>query len=133
MRGKRGHVPYFELDQFVGPRYLVTVHGPINPAAEPDVALRETSEVLARIETGRLHPATSYELACAIVSAMTRHHEVYVESATNEVWKLEQQVTGWGIEDPEAFLNELFRTRHGLLAVRTMGVISGVTRRRGEP
>ena len=72
-----------------------------------------------------MHPATSYELSYAIVSAMTRHHEAYVESATSEVWKLEQQVTGGEIDDPEEFLNELFRTRHGLLAVRTMGVLSG--------
>ncbi len=29
-RGERGHVHYVELDQFIGPNYLVTVHGPIN-------------------------------------------------------------------------------------------------------
>ncbi len=34
-RGKRGHVHYIELDQFIGKRYLVTVHGPINPAVDP--------------------------------------------------------------------------------------------------
>ncbi|MFZ1116528.1 MAG: hypothetical protein WAN44_11965, partial [Propionibacteriaceae bacterium] len=34
-RGKHGHVHYIELDQFVGLRYLVTVHGPINPAVHP--------------------------------------------------------------------------------------------------
>jgi hypothetical protein len=33
-RGKHGHVHYIELDQFVGLRYLVTVHGPINPAGQ---------------------------------------------------------------------------------------------------
>ena len=26
---------YVELDQFVGPNYLVTVHGPLNPAVDP--------------------------------------------------------------------------------------------------
>jgi magnesium/cobalt transport protein CorA len=124
-RGKRGHVHYIELDQFVGPRYLVTVHGPLNPAVKPEVALREVREVLTRIEAGRLRPATSFELSYAIVSAMTRRHEAYVESMTSEVWQLEQQVTGGEIDDPEEFLNELFRARHGLLAVRTMGVLSG--------
>ena len=123
-RGKRGHVHYIELDQFVGSGYLVTVHGPLNPAVRPEVALRDTREVLARIEAGRLHPATAYELSYAIVSAMTRNHEAYVESVTSQVWALEQQVTGGEIDDPEEFLNELFRTRHGLLAVRTMGVLS---------
>ena len=33
--GAGGHVHYVELDQFIGPRYLVTVHGPVNPAVSP--------------------------------------------------------------------------------------------------
>ena len=33
--GQRGHVHYVELDQFIGRNYLVTVHGPLNPAVEP--------------------------------------------------------------------------------------------------
>jgi Mg2+ and Co2+ transporter CorA len=41
------------------------------------------------------------------------------------VWQLEQRVTGGQIGDPEEFINELFRARHGLLAVRTMGALSG--------
>ena len=52
-RGKHGHVHYIELDQFISVRYLVTVHGPINPAVHPDVALRETGAVLERIQAGR--------------------------------------------------------------------------------
>jgi Mg2+ and Co2+ transporter CorA len=35
--GKGGHVHYVELDQFVGQNYLVTVHGPLNPAVAPEV------------------------------------------------------------------------------------------------
>jgi Mg2+ and Co2+ transporter CorA len=37
--GRRGHVHYVELDQFIGRNYLVTVHGPLNPAVDPEVAL----------------------------------------------------------------------------------------------
>jgi hypothetical protein len=33
--GQRGHVHYVELDQFIGRNYLVTVHGPLNPAVNP--------------------------------------------------------------------------------------------------
>src|SRR3954469_1570376 len=33
--GKRSHVHYVELDQFIGRNYLVTVHGPLNPAVSP--------------------------------------------------------------------------------------------------
>src|SRR5207253_2017045 len=40
--GRRGHVHYVELDQFVGRHYLVTVHGPLNPAVDPEVALLDT-------------------------------------------------------------------------------------------
>jgi Mg2+ and Co2+ transporter CorA len=33
-RGKHGHVHYIELDQFIGVRYLVTVHGPLRPSTQ---------------------------------------------------------------------------------------------------
>jgi magnesium transporter len=123
-RGERGHVHYIELDQFIGRNYLVTVHGPINVAVDPAVALRETRAVLTRIEAGRLRPTTPWELSYAIVSALTRHQEHYIERMTTDVWQLEQRVTGGRVGDPEEFLNELFRARHGLLAVRTMGAVS---------
>ncbi|MEU7895776.1 magnesium transporter CorA family protein [Nonomuraea sp. NPDC049152] len=123
-RGKHGHVHFIELDQFIGHNYLVTVHGPINPAVEPGSALRETRAVLTRIEAGRLHPATPFELSYAIVSALIRNQENYLETVTSDVWRLEQRVTGGGVGEPEEFLNELFRARHGLLAVRTMGALS---------
>jgi magnesium transporter len=123
-RGDRGHVHYLELDQFIGPNYLVTVHGPTNPAVPAAAACRETHAVLDRIEKGRLRPAGPAELSHAIVAALTRNQEEYVEQATADVWRLEQQVTGGQVDDPEAFLNQLFRARHGLLAVRTMGALS---------
>jgi magnesium transporter len=124
-RGKRGHVHYIELDQFIGRRYLVTVHGPINPAVHPDVALRETRAVLERIQAGRLLPSTPFQLSHAIVSVLTREQENFVETLTTDVWQLEQQLTGGNIGDPEAYLDELFQARHGLLAVRTMGAQGG--------
>jgi len=123
-QGKRGHVHYIELDQFVGPNYVVTVHGPLNPAVDPQVALRETRAVLRRIEAGRLKPSTPFELSYAIVSALARTQEAYVETLTSDVWRLEQQVTGGDIDDPQEFIKEMFQARHGLLAVRTMGAHS---------
>jgi magnesium transporter len=98
-RGQRGHVHYIELDQIIGRNYLVTVHGPINPAVDPAVALRETRAVQARIESGRFRPKSAFELSHAIVSALTRN--------------------------PEGFINDMFRARHGLLAVRTMAGLGG--------
>lgn len=64
-----------------------------------------------------------FELSHAIVSAMTRVQDEFVETMTKDVWHLEQQVTGGDVSDPEEFLTELFQTRHGLLAVRTMAAL----------
>jgi Mg2+ and Co2+ transporter CorA len=121
--GKGGHVHYIELDQFVGPRYLVTVHGPVNPAVPPEAALRETRAVLRRIEAGRLRPTSPFELSYAIVSALAQGQEAFVETVTREVWPLEQRVTSGHLGDPEEFLEELFRTRHALLAVSNMAML----------
>jgi Mg2+ and Co2+ transporter CorA len=123
-RGKGGHVHYIELDQFIGPGYLVTVHGPLNPAVNPDVALRETGVALNRLQAGRLHPTSSFELSYAIVSAMARQQEDFVATIAGEVGLLEQRVMASDVSDPERFLEELFRARHGLIAVRTMAALS---------
>jgi magnesium transporter len=122
--GASGHVHYVELDQVIGARYLVTVHGPVNPAVEPDVVLRHTRAVLRRITSGKTRPRTAFELSYAITTSITRHMEAFIEHLTNDVWRLEQQVTANHDGDPEQFLEELFRARHGLLAVRTMAVVS---------
>ena len=122
--GKGGHVHHLELDQFVGPGYLVTVHGPLDPEVIPELAFRETSAVRKRIEAGRFRPSRSFELSHAIVSAMTRHQEEFLGILALEVGLLEQRVIDEEKEDPEEFLEELFRARHGLIAVRTMAALS---------
>ena len=121
--GTGGHVHYVELDQFIGPRYLVTVHGPVNPAVTPEAAERETRAVLGRIEAGRLRPRSTFELSYAIVSALVEGQEAFVETVTRQVWPLEQRVTSGQLGDPEQFLEELFRTRHALLAVSNMSTL----------
>ena len=54
--GTAGHVHLLELDQIIGERFLVTVHGPLNPAVDPAEALVETEGVLQRIREGRFRP-----------------------------------------------------------------------------
>ena len=120
MRGERGHVHYIELDQFVGQRLLVTVHGPTNPAVPSWVPLRDTEAVWERICEGRWVPATAMELSRAIVSAMTREMEYCLEDITTDVWGLERRVTAGELGDPESFLELLFQARHALLAVANM-------------
>jgi magnesium transporter len=123
-RGRGSTVHYVELDQFVGPAFLVTVHGPLNPAVPPDIALRETRAVLRRLESGRLRPSTSFELSYAIVTALARHQEAFVSTLAQEGGLLEERLMADEIADPEQFLEELFRSRHELLAVRTMATLS---------
>lgn len=118
--GRSGHVHFVELDQFVGARYLVTVHGPANENVQSERILRETEAVRAKIEAGRFLPSSPYELSHAIVSAIARHMERFLESATEEVWRLEKAVNAGEEGDPEEFLEDMFRARHQLLAVRTM-------------
>jgi magnesium transporter len=123
-RGRGGTVHYVELDQFIGPGFLVTVHGPLDPALASEVALRESRAVRQRVESGRLRPSTSFELSYAIVSAVARHQESFVATLAQEAGLLEQRLMGDEIDDPEQFLEELFRARHELLVVRTMATLS---------
>jgi Mg2+ and Co2+ transporter CorA len=121
--GTGGHVHYVELDQFIGPRYLVTVHGPLNPAVTEETALRQTRGVLRRVEAGRLRPRSAFELSYAIVSSLAQSQEAFVETVTRQVWPLEQRVTSGHVGDPEEFLEDLFGTRHALLAVSNMATL----------
>src|SRR3954464_4381134 len=74
-RGPSGHVHYLELDQIIGDRYVVTVHGPINPSLSLEVALRETDSVRRRLESGRLQVGSPYELSYVISSALMHRLE----------------------------------------------------------
>jgi Mg2+ and Co2+ transporter CorA len=122
--GAGGHVHYVELDQFVGPRYVVTVHGPVNPAVDPAAARVETEAIAVRIDAGRFRPASGPELSTAVVSALTGRLRDHLSARTTEVWRFEQQVTAGQLGDVEQFLDGMFRVRHGLLTVRTMASLS---------
>jgi Mg2+ and Co2+ transporter CorA len=123
-KGERGHVHFLELTLIVGANYLISVHGPVNPAVRPGAAQRETQAVLRRMNEGRLRPTSPVALAHGIVSALAGNQEQYIEAATGDAWELEQRLTGGQVGDPEGFLDDLFRVRHGLLAVRTMAALS---------
>jgi magnesium transporter len=122
--GRSGHVHYIELDQFVGSNYLITVHGPLNPAVDPVVATVEVQSLLHRLESARLRPKASFDLSHALVSALTGRLRSYTAHLTQDVWALEQRVTAGHLGDAEKFLEEMFRTRHGLLTVQTMAALS---------
>jgi len=128
--GSGGHVHYIELDQFVGPNYLVTVHGPLNPVVNPDVAFLDTRQVLHRIERGEIHPHSPLELSYSIGSALVRREIDLVAALARESGRLEQRVTDQDHDDdPEALLEDLFEVGHQLLAIRTMATHSAETYR----
>ena len=122
--GQRGHVHFVELDQFVGPNWVLTVHGPMNTAVALDSAYVETSTVARRLDRGTLRPTRACELSSALVNAVADRMRDYLVRLTQDVWRLERQVTGGHVGDTEQFLEELFGVRHGLLAVHTMAVSS---------
>lgn len=122
--GAAGHVHYVELDQFIGPNFLVTTHGPVNPAVPAEAMTVETQSLIHRLESGRLRPAASHELSHGLVSSLTGRLRSFIATLTQAVWALEQRVTSGHLGDAEAFLEEMFQTRHGLLVVETMSSLS---------
>ncbi len=128
--GQAGHVHYLELDQFIGERFLITVHGPLNPVVPVETALRETREVVARMEAGRLRPTSPFGLTYAIVSAIVRKEAYLTAELARSVGLLEQRVMAAATTEPQTFLTELFTARHELLTIKTMAAQGGEIYRR---
>jgi hypothetical protein len=91
--GLGGHVHYVELDQFIGVNYLVTVHGPLNPAVDPQISTIDTETVLRRIEQKHLQVSSPFELSRWIVSSLIRRELDLVANLAKESGRLEQRVT----------------------------------------
>jgi magnesium transporter len=129
--GTMGHVHYVELDQFLGRNYLVTVHGPLNPVVKPEVAFLDTGHVLHRLRNGNLRVHSPFELSSAIIGALTRREIELIAGLAQESGRLEQRVMLEEVtDDPEQFLEELFKVWYELLTIRTLAVHSTATYRR---
>jgi magnesium transporter len=120
LEGAAGHVHLLELDQIIGDRFLVTVHGPMNPVVDPAAALVETSGVLQRIRSGRFRPASPAEASYAITSAVARRQRAIVGLVAEKLPGLEQHVMQSQLKDPESLLERMFLIRHELITARTM-------------
>ncbi len=118
--GRAGHVHLLELDQIIGHHFLVTVHGPINPALDVSVALVETAAVLSRLESGRFHPKTPAELSYAVTSAVARRQRAAISEVSMKLPGLESEVMSSKLTDPEKLLETMFLFRHELITTRTM-------------
>jgi magnesium transporter len=122
--GQAGHVHLLELDQIVGQRYLVTVHGPINPVVDPAEAQLETRAVLRRAQSGRLLPRSGGELSYALGSAIARRQRAMIAEVAERLPELEGQVMSGDFREPESLLEQLFLIRHELITARTMAAQS---------
>ena len=124
LSGNAGHVHLLELDQIIGERFLVTVHGPLNPIVDPAEALAETRSVLNRIEAGRFSPGNPAELSYAVTSAVARRQRALVGVVAGKLPELEQQVMVSQLTEPEELLERMFLLRHELTTARTMAAQS---------
>jgi magnesium transporter len=115
-----GHAHLVELDQFIGQRYLITVHGPVNPLVPHSSVMEEVRETLQRMEAGRIWPATPTALSHALISLIALRERVLVQDVASRIAALERQVMEGSLSNPEGNLEEMFRVRHELLTVRTM-------------
>ena len=120
LAGEGGHVHVLELDEVIGERYLVTVHGPRNPVVPEEAATEETRAVRARVEAGRLMPAGPHDLAYAIGSAIARRQSAAVRQVASQLPALETAVMAADFRRPEELLERLFLLRHELSTARTM-------------
>jgi Mg2+ and Co2+ transporter CorA len=120
LRGAEGHVHLLELDVLLSERYLVTVHGPVNPAVPAEAPQREVASALRRIEAGRFRPVTPADLLQDLLAALGRHQSEAMSEITADVARLEQRVRDGDLRDPEPLMDEMFLLRHELQVVLTV-------------
>jgi Mg2+ and Co2+ transporter CorA len=123
-RDTHGRVHHVEIDQFVGPNWLLTVHGRMDSDVPLDAAYVETGAIARRLDGGRLRPERPGELSAAVVGVLINRLREFLTALTQESWQLEEEVTAGHAGDPEQFQEELFGVRHGLLAVLTIATLS---------
>jgi Mg2+ and Co2+ transporter CorA len=114
-----GEVDHRELNQFIGLRYLVTVHERPESMSLGDDVL-ETNTVFGRIAAGRAHPRSPSELSYAIVTRLAARMEALVSELATSAAALDRRVIQSRSGAPEAIVDEMFELRHALLAVETM-------------
>jgi len=122
--GTAGHVHLLELDIIMGRSFLVTLHGPLNPAVDPAEALRETESVLRRIKEGRFHATSPSRAVYAVGSAIARRQRALIGEVAEKLPGLELEVMGSRLNEPEELLEQMFLVRHELITTRTMAAQS---------
>jgi len=120
LRGTEGHVHLLECDIFLADGWILTVHGPLNPAVPSDAAGREVTSALRRIEQGRFRPSRPTDVLQDLLSGLGRHHAEVLGAVAADVAQLEQQVRDGDLRHPEPLMDTMFLLRHELQVVLTV-------------
>lgn len=122
--GRAGHVHLLELDQVVGRRWLVTVHGPINTSLDQAESYVDTAALLRRIREGRFRPGSPAEASYSLGTAIARRQRDVVSQVAEKLPGLEREVMAPSFRAPEELLDRMFLIRHELTTARTMAAQS---------
>jgi Mg2+ and Co2+ transporter CorA len=118
LRDGHDDIDLIELDQFVGPGFLVTVHGPLPAGVDPRPAFRDVAAVRASLHAGELRPRSPLELSSALVTALAAHQEEAVSILAGSADQLERRVRSAGPGDIEVLLDDLYTLRNRFLSLR---------------
>ena len=118
--GLIGHVHLLQIEFFIGPDYLVTLHGPYNPEVDPSAVGRDTTMARERLDSGRFLPPSPSALAHGILGALSREIRDDIGTIASRVAELERDVMTDDLRRPEELLEQMFLMRHELVTVRTM-------------
>jgi magnesium transporter len=120
-----GKVAIFQTAYFIHEgKFLVSVQLPTTGELAPELAWRETDAVRERLERGRFRPRSPAELAHAMVSSMAQRLEGSITHLAEQVTQIENSITRGSLREYERMLEDLFRVRHNLQAVRTIAATS---------
>ena len=118
--GAVGHVHLLQIEFFIGPDYLVTLHGPYNPEVDAAAVGRDTAMARDRLDAARFLPSSPSELAHGILGALAREIRDDIGTIAARVAELERHVMTDDLRSPENLLEQMFLLRHELVTVRTM-------------
>jgi Mg2+ and Co2+ transporter CorA len=109
-----GHL--LELDEFIGPNYLVTVHAAAFGVADESV-FKELDAVLNGIRRGSYHPASAVDLAAELIGEIAAWLERFLEEIAMRAGGLDRRMREGQAGDRQQFLEELTEVRHDLLTI----------------
>jgi Mg2+ and Co2+ transporter CorA len=118
--GRAGHVHLLQLELFIRDDALITLHGPYNPDVAASEVRRDTDELRARLDAGRLVVKTPSELSHALVASLARGYRTSLGDIASQVAELERDVIDADLRSPEGLLDRMFLLRHELVTIRTM-------------